>query len=113
MTYLDKVKAEIKKAAKESWDAVKKGAKKAEEKGEEIAEIGKLRYLIFRSHVKAEDLFGKLGGMIYSMSKNPSKNPFSKKEIKKVVENLKKTEQETDRLEKELKKIGKRPASKR
>ena len=57
MTYLDKVKTEIKKAAKESWDAVKKSAKKAEAKGEEIAETGKLRYQIFRSHVKAEDLF--------------------------------------------------------
>ena len=113
MTYLDKVKAEIKKAAKESWDAVRKGAKKAEEKGEEIAEIGKLRYLIFRSHVKAEDLFGKLGAMIYAASKSPLKNPFSKKEVKKVVEGLKKTEQEADALEKKLKNIGKRPASKK
>ena len=113
MTYLDRIKSEIEKTAKESWETVKKKAKKVEAKGEEIAETGKLRYQIFRSHVKAEDLFGKLGAMIYAASKNPLKNPFLKNEVKKVVEILKKTEQEADRLEKKLKNIGKRPASKK
>ena len=113
MNYLDKVKSEVKKAAKESWNAVKKSAKKAEVKGEEIAETGKLRYQIFRLHVRAEDLFGKLGSMVYSASKNPSKNPFLKKEVKGVVEDLKKTEQETGALEKKLKNVGKRTASKK
>lgn len=113
MTYLDKVKTEIKKAAKESWNAVKKSAKKAETEVEEIAETGKVRYKIFRSHVKAEDLFGKLGGIIYAASKSPSKNPFLKKEVKKVIDDLKKTEQETDNLEKKLKNIGKQAASKK
>lgn len=104
MSFLDKVKGELKKAVEESVTAVKGGAKIVAEKSEELAkdvtEKGKHKYQTFKLHRDADKLFSKLGGMVYDLAKPPYENPLSNDEVRALVDEIKKMEDEISSIEK-------------
>lgn len=105
MSFLDKVKNELKKAIDDSVTAVKGGAKIAAEKSEElakdVAEKGKHKYQTFKLHRDADKLFSKLGGMVYDLAKPPYENPLSNDEVRALVDEIKNMENEISKIEKE------------
>ncbi|MEE9614983.1 MAG: hypothetical protein V3W31_08575 [Thermodesulfobacteriota bacterium] len=106
MSYLDKVKEELKRAAQEGWSAMKEGAKVAADKSEEVAKTGKLRYRAHILHKQAEKLFANLGGMVYEMAKPPYENPLSNQEVMRLIEEIKGVEKETNEVEEEIERAG-------
>ncbi|HLC18890.1 MAG TPA: hypothetical protein VJM57_07755 [Thermodesulfobacteriota bacterium] len=101
MSFWENVNEELKRAAKEGWEAVKDSAK-----------IGKNRYKVHTLHKKAEKLFAEIGGIVYDMAKPPYENPLSRPAVLKLIEDIKKIEQESTALEEEIAKTRKKEAGK-
>jgi uncharacterized protein (UPF0335 family) len=91
MSFLDRVNAELKKAAGTGWTAVRDSAK-----------IGKLRYKKHNLHKDAGKLFAELGGVVYDLAGSPDENPLSRPEVLKLIEDIKRVEQESSTLEEEI-----------
>jgi cell division septation protein DedD len=111
MAFWDKVRDELKSAAKEGWSALKEGARFASEKGEEVAKTGKLKYKSYNTHKDAEKLFTELGGIVYDLSKSPSDNPLANADVKRLVQEIKKTEDEIAGIEGEIEKVKEKVAA--
>lgn len=97
MGFWDTVNRGLKRAAREGWTAVKKGAK-----------AGRLKYRIYKLHSRAEKRFAEIGGIVYDMAKPPFENPLSRPDVQGFIEELKRIESETARLESELAELKKR-----
>jgi hypothetical protein len=113
MAFWERVREDLKKAAKEGWEVAKGGVKVAAEKGKEISKIEKLRLRAFAAHRRAEKLIYEFGGAVYEMAKPPYENPFSDPKIKAMAEEIKKLEGEVMAVDAEIKAIKEESAEKR
>lgn len=107
MAFWERVREDLKKAAKESWEVAKSGAKITAAKGKEVAKVEKLRYKAFMTQRRAQGLFSDLGGAVYEMAKPPYENPLSKSEVIKIIEGIRKLEEEVSKVESEIDKTKK------
>jgi len=102
MSFWEKVKEGLKRAAEEGWIIAKEGAKVAAKKTEKMAKIAKLRYQIYTLHREAEKRFAEIGGRVYDMANPPCENPFSDAEIKRVIEEIRQIEEKVQSLQEKL-----------
>ncbi|MBI5560022.1 MAG: hypothetical protein HY883_01960 [Deltaproteobacteria bacterium] len=104
MAFWERVKEDLKKAAKESWEVAKGGAKIAAAKSKEVAQVEKLRLKAVTTRKKAEKLFYELGGAVYELAKPPYGNPLQNAKVTKIIEEIRKLEDEIGKVEAEIKK---------
>ncbi len=105
MSYWEKVREELAKAATGGWEVLKSGAKKAGTKSSELAKVSKLKYDAHSKHKTAEKLFTELGGKVYDMAKPPYENPLCDAKLLELIEEIKGIEAEASALEEEAAQI--------